>query len=186
MSMSGILARISFVFVITFALLSAGNLFFEHRHGKVDVVAFEPSVADVEALALNIYHETRGVRGPENIGWRSVAAVVFNRLADKRFPKTIPDVVYQTRIKRGKVTCEFSWYCDGRSDVPHNKKLYEEISVVARAYIIEYRSGAWHDPTRGAHSYHANTVKPNRYFQKLVAVVAMFEGGQGHFFYRDS
>lgn len=139
---------------------------------------------EVEILALNIYHESRGLSGKDNIGWRSVAAVVFNRLEDKRFPKTIRDIVIQKDERKG--TCAFSWYCDGISDTPRNASLYRKIYSEVEKYLTEYREGTWVDPTRGAHSYHANTVGPNKYFKKLNMVLAVIDGKFAHYFYRDS
>lgn len=139
--------------------------------------------ADVRALALNIYHESHGLRGPSNLGWRSVAAVVFNRMEDARFPKTLRGVVYQGNLEEG--TCAFSWYCDDLPDVPGDSKLYQEILREAQRYVYEYTHGVWRDPTWGAHSYHALTMSPNKYFKRLELVRVVREGRQGHMFYRD-
>lgn len=140
----------------------------------------DPRDKQAHVLALNIYHESRGLRGPRNVGWRSVAAVVFNRLDDERFPKTIEGVVFQK--KNG--TCAFSWYCDSAPDRPRNIALYKEVLREARKYISEYESGVWRDPTLGAHSYHALTIAPNEYFQRLEPIRVIYEGSQGHVFYR--
>jgi spore germination cell wall hydrolase CwlJ-like protein len=143
--------------------------------------------AEIKALALNIYYEARGIRPPdpsiEELGWRTVTAVVFNRLEDKRFPKTIEGVIYEKSSSSGKY--QFSWVGDNISNEPTDKKLYQEILQEARRYLDEYRAGKWRDVTFGAHSYHAKSMKPNMYFKKLVPTVSVQTRTQGHIFYKD-
>ncbi len=149
----------------------------------------EPSVPahvygnDSEAyiMALNIYHESASLRGKNDIGWRSVAGVVFNRLGDPRFPKTIEAVIKEVQ---GGV-CAFSWRCDHISDRPRHQALFEEILAESKKYLREYREGRWVDPVQGAHSYHANTVSPNQYFRGLKHVTTVAQGNLAHFFYKD-
>jgi len=138
---------------------------------------------DIEALALNLYHESRGLRGEYDEGWRSIAAVVFNRLNDKRFPKTVPEIVYERNPEKG--TCAFSWSCDTLSDTPKNRRVYEEARQAAYQYLLEYKSGRWVDPTGGAHSYHSTRVAQNAYFERLRVTKVIWNNVQGHYFYRD-
>jgi spore germination cell wall hydrolase CwlJ-like protein len=148
---------------------------FEH-HSHIDP-------KDVEALALNLYHESRGLRGEFDEGWRSIAGVVFNRLNDKRFPKTVPEIVYERNSLTG--TCAFSWFCDNLSDTPNNRRLYEETKRAAYQYLFEYKSGRWVDPTNGAHSYHSTRIAPNSYFERLRVTKVIWNEVQGHYFYSD-
>jgi len=86
----------------------------------------EPDVDEdeLQCLAKNIYHEARGESWE---GKLAVAWVTLNRVHSGRFPDTICDVVYQAQHStwwlenhgrkvpvRNK--CQFSWYCDGKSD----------------------------------------------------------------------
>lgn len=156
---------------------------------KVVPPRVEPSVPahvygnDSEAyiMALNIYHESASLRGKNDIGWRSVAGVVFNRLGDPRFPKTIEAVIKEVQ---GGV-CAFSWRCDHISDRPRHQALFEEILAESKKYLREYREGRWVDPVQGAHSYHANTVSPNQYFRGLKHVTTVAQGNLAHLFYKD-
>ncbi len=132
-------------------------------------------------LALNIYHETASLRGPNDKGWRAVAGVVFNRLDDERFPKTVEGVI--TEVKAG--VCQFSWRCDNVPDHPKHQALFAEILAESKKYLREYREGKWVDPVHGAHSYHANTVGPDKYFRKLELVATVAEGKLTHYFYKD-
>jgi len=107
---------------------------------------------DLNCLALNIYFEARSE--PLD-GKLAVGFVVLNRVADKRFPSKICDVVKQggeSRLHK----CQFSWWCDGRSDKPHNPQAWKESRVVARLVYWGYAE----DPTGGALWYHADYVRP--------------------------
>ena len=115
-----------------------------------------PTVADVseelECLARNVYFEARGEPAE---GKRAVAHVVMNRAASGRFPDTVCDVVYQGG-ERGRHKCQFSWWCDGRSDRPNNQAAWSVSQEVAH----EVYWGQTPDPTDGALWYHTTKVKP--------------------------
>jgi len=91
----------------------------------------------LECLARNIYHESRG---EFKEGQLAVAHVVFNRVADKRWPNTVCEVVYQPK--------QFSW-----TMVP----TLEENDRKAYSYAHEMAVEAYlsHDNTEGATHYHA-------------------------------
>jgi len=77
-------------------------------------------------LALNIYHEARN---QPVAGQIAVSEVVLNRVADSKYPNTICEVVYQAKYKKGsnlpiRNQCQFSWYCDGKSDKPTDIDAY--------------------------------------------------------------
>ena len=115
--------------------------------------------AMVVCLATAIYFEARG---EPRVGQQAVAHVVLNRVRDPRFPSNVCDVVEQgPRYKWNpdipvKHRCQFSYYCDGKSDEPKDKKAYK------RAYNIALRAiaGGSDDPTEGATHYHAHYVYP--------------------------
>ena len=107
---------------------------------------------EIECLALNIYFEARGE--PET-GQLAVGHVVMNRVASARFPSTVCDVIQQGGELR-RYRCQFSWWCDGRSDKPLNKRLWEKSSELA----LNVYWGRSADPTEGALWYHADYVKP--------------------------
>lgn len=71
-------------------------------------------------LTMNIYHESRG----ENpFGMLLVAFVTLDRLYDGRWGNTIKEVVTSP--------CQFSWYSDGKSDIPTDRDAWEESKKVA-------------------------------------------------------
>jgi spore germination cell wall hydrolase CwlJ-like protein len=108
--------------------------------------------SELNCLALNIYFEARG---ESLIGMRAVAHVVMNRVDDPRFPDTICGVVRQggeSKLHR----CQFSWWCDGRSDRPKHDKAWERSKALARAVFWGYSP----DPTDGALWYHSRKARP--------------------------
>lgn len=113
-------------------------------------------------LALNVYHESRS----DNFSGRlAVADVVLNRVESKYYPDNICDVVYQTQTRvnwKGNVVpargrCQFSWYCDGQSDFPHEKLAWMKAEKVAELLL----DGEWRGISEGATHYHATYVEPN-------------------------
>lgn len=85
---------------------------------------------DVHWLALNIYHEARG-EGRE--GMRAVGWVTINRTLSNRFPNTISAVVTQGGERRNR--CQFSWWCDGRSDKPGDQKRWGAAQWIAEEIL---------------------------------------------------
>ena len=91
---------------------------------------------DVHCLAEYIYHEARG---ESTAGKMAVALVTLNRVKDKRFPDTICSVVKQTKFyPSGRIdlhSCQFSWYCDGKSDKPRDKKCWDDALLIAEVML---------------------------------------------------
>ena len=116
-------------------------------------------------LALNTYHEAKN---QSLVGQIATAQVVMNRVEDNRFPNTICEVVKQGPTRPSwedpkkeypiKHRCQFSWYCDGKSDVPKNEKAWKKAQDYA--YLVLYNRIAI-DVTEGATHYHATYVRPS-------------------------
>ena len=114
----------------------------------------------IVCLALNVYHEAKN---QSLSGQIAVAEVVMNRVADSRYPNNVCDVVKQGLTYRWnpgfpiRNKCQFSWYCDGKSDVAKEKEAWEESLSVAKGvyygYLDAYLEGATH--------YHAYYVNPS-------------------------
>ena len=118
-----------------------------------------------ECLAMNMYHEARN---QGTAGVFAVSAVVLNRVNDPRFPNTICEVIKQGPTRASwkdpqirfpiKNRCQFSWYCDGKSDNPHNKKEYQLFVNLSSAILSNQIP--FLDITDGATFYHADYVSP--------------------------
>lgn len=108
---------------------------------------------EIQCLALNIYFEARSE--PE-AGKYAVGHVVLNRVADPRYPDSICEVVQeggQETLHR----CQFSWWCDGESDLPTEAAAWQQSKMIAN-YVYW---GFSKDPTFGALWYHADYVRPS-------------------------
>ena len=86
---------------------------------------------ELYCLAQNIYFEA----GNQPLAGKiAVANVTFNRVEDPQFPDTICGVVYQAKTRvnwKGDVVpikhkCQFSWYCDGKPDVPTDSTTWRK------------------------------------------------------------
>lgn len=106
----------------------------------------------LDCLALNIYHEARGE--PEE-GRLAVAQVVMNRVSHQRFPDDVCAVVKQGG-EWPRSRCQFSWWCDGRSDRVSDPSAMADIRDLAKAVL----KGRETDPSNGALWYHADHVAP--------------------------
>jgi len=111
-------------------------------------------------LALNVYHEAKN---QSFMGQVAVAQVVMNRVKDERYPNTVCDVVKQAETYKYKPTipiknkCQFSWYCDGKSDKPEEAKAWRDAMHVANGVY----NGHIGDFVEGATHYHAYYVNPS-------------------------
>jgi spore germination cell wall hydrolase CwlJ-like protein len=100
-------------------------------------------------LALAIYWEARGEgqAGMVAVGW-----TILNRAQSEQFPSTPCGVIYQGD-ERGR--CQFSWWCDGKSDRPRDWKSWTRARVIAARLIVDPPP----DPTHGALFYHSTSIK---------------------------
>ena len=116
-------------------------------------------------LALNTYHEAKN---QSLVGQVATAQVVMNRVADDRYPNTVCEVVKQGPHRPSwenpekeypiRHRCQFSWYCDGKPDVPKNEKAWRKAQDVA--FLVLYNKINL-DVTEGATHYHATYVNPD-------------------------
>ena len=97
-----------------------------------------------------------------------MSAVVMNRVNDERFPNSVCEVVLQAQTRPSwrdgtpipiRNRCQFSWYCDGKSDEIKDEKTYQKILDFAG--LILHNNIRFVDITDGATHYHADYVKPD-------------------------
>jgi N-acetylmuramoyl-L-alanine amidase len=90
-------------------------------------------------------------RGEGQDGMKAVGSVVLNRVEDERFPDDPCAVVYQ-----GGETppCQFSWWCDGKSDRPTHEGLWQT-SLALSTDLLNDRPA---DPTYGALFFHNTSI----------------------------
>ncbi len=105
-------------------------------------------------------------------GMEAIANVVMNRLGHKGFPNTICEVVRQGH-ERG--ACQFSWWCDGRSDDAEEDKPYAIAKETARKALNRQLP----DRTGGAMYFHQRKLTPG-WSGKYIKTVEIGE----HVFYK--
>ena len=132
----------------------------------------------IMCLALNVYHEARD---QPFIGQVAVAQVVMNRVYDDRYPDHPCVVVFQGPTYSWKPDfpvrhrCQFSWYCDGKSDKVYDEDAYRQALTIAHGVYYDDLD----DFVEGATHYHATYVLPE-WAESKTPVVQI---GQ-HMFYR--
>jgi len=114
--------------------------------------------AAVFCLALNIYYEARN---QPVVGQIAVSQVVLHRVKDKRYPNTVCKVVRQAKYSKGgtipvRHKCQFSWFCDGKSDRPLEKDAFRWSVSLSKRIL----AGEFADLVDGSTHYHSDKVNP--------------------------
>ena len=115
----------------------------------------ETTIAEeANCLAKNLYWESRNQTVNSMY---AVAEVVMSRVKDNRWPDTVCGVIKQKRHG----ICQFSWYCDDRSDdpwlhIPQERVAWQLARIVANV-VLKYGPT---NLTKGALWYHSNKVRP--------------------------
>lgn len=111
-----------------------------------------------ECMQKNIYFEARN---QSFVGKLAVGLTVLNRVESAKYPDDVCSVIYQAKTdKKGspiRNNCQFSWYCDGKSD----NMLDEDAAARAAlaAWVVLQKN--FIDITEGATHYHAEYVTPS-------------------------
>jgi spore germination cell wall hydrolase CwlJ-like protein len=101
-------------------------------------------------LALSLYFEARGEgrNGMIAVGW-----TILNRIRSHKFPATPCAVVRQGGERP---PCQFSWWCDGKSDRPRNRHSWNQAVLIAAQLMTDPPP----DPTGGALFFHSTQIRP--------------------------
>ena len=135
---------------------------------------------DAYCMAKNIYFEA----GNQPVAGKiAVSHVVLNRMYSPSYPDNICDVIYQARWRtdwKGKEVpvrhmCQFSWFCDGKSDDPVDSDTWMFSLMVANSVL----NGDFSDITEGSTHYHADSVHP--YWSDSLNKVVTIDN---HIFYK--
>jgi spore germination cell wall hydrolase CwlJ-like protein len=110
----------------------------------------EPLDDALTCLARTLYWEARG---ESEASMKAIANVVMNRLGHDGFPDTVCGVVKQGH-EQG--LCQFSWWCDGRSDHAWEEDPYKISKEIARRALNLQLT----DLTGGALYFHHRDVDP--------------------------
>lgn len=116
-------------------------------------VALRTPTEQETCLSTAIYHEARG----ETLkGQFAVAEVILNRVASRRFPNTICEVVYQGVRPGQRGGCQFSFACDGKPETLHNRAAASLAQRIAQVMA----DGGHRGLTGGALYFHTTEVEP--------------------------
>lgn len=142
-----------------------------YAEDKFVPTAKKVKLADSERLCLAqaIYHEARG---ETEAGQMAVANVIINRAFSKKYPSTICGVVFQN-ADRGRYKCQFTFACDGRSDMGTERKAWNRSIKLAEAAFAEFQQGERPDVIPGnVLFYHTTAVAPkwSHTFRRVAAI----------------
>ena len=107
-----------------------------------------PLEREHHCLALALYWEARGE--PE-VGMVAVGWAILNRASSPEFPATPCGVVFEGGEQP---PCQFSWWCDGKSDRPRDRRSWIRAQVVAASLLTKPPP----DPTHGALFFHSTRI----------------------------
>jgi spore germination cell wall hydrolase CwlJ-like protein len=116
----------------------------------LDPTGREPLDDALTCLARTVYWEARG---DTEESMEAIASVVMNRLGHNGYPDTVCAVVKQGH-EQGK--CQFSWWCDGRTDSAFEEDPYKISKEIARRALNLQLT----DQTGGALYFHHRDVNP--------------------------
>jgi N-acetylmuramoyl-L-alanine amidase len=144
------------IFICLLTILLLGNILFGYKsvtkHQEAQQLMAKFDNQEIECLAKNIYYESRGSNTQEQV---AVAYVTLNRVEHQTVPKTICEVVYDSKMVKGHLVGQFSWTHQHKM---LSRKLETEawIKVKALATEIYYnKETEFKDPTNGATFYYS-------------------------------
>ena len=142
---------------------------------SADATSLKARERQLLCMTQNIYYEA-GNEPAE--GKLAVAQVVMNRSKSGQFPEDLCKVIYQKNVFYEKTVCQFSWYCEGKTDfskINKNQKNWQESADAAKMVLME---GFRLPSLKNALYYHAEYVSPNWDKDRLIKI------GR-HIFYKD-
>ena len=141
--------------------------------GTYQLIKYKNIQNDIKCLTLNIFHEARS---ESKAGQRAVASVTLNRVASKRYPNSVCDVVYQKRWDkiRKRYVSQFSWTEFDQPPKLKSKAWHRAWNIAEEVYKEKNKK-----LLKGALFYHAKYIKPS-WARKKKPIARI---GQ-HIFYR--
>lgn len=111
--------------------------------------------AERRCLTEAMYFEAGG-EGEK--GMRAVGEVILRRQATPGFPKTVCKVIRQGLTK---VSCEFSYLCDGSRRKKRGRVLWNDAWRLAGTMLANKKAALAENVTEGATYFHADYVSPD-------------------------
>ncbi|MEM9580759.1 MAG: cell wall hydrolase [Pseudomonadota bacterium] len=152
-----------------FRQVSAGDV--TYTRSFLDSLPAASGGKSLKCLSEALYFEARG----ETVkGQFAVAEVIMNRVESARYPDTVCGVINQGTGR--KYQCQFTYTCDGRAEVIHEKTVHERLKKIAKLMLSDKPRKI----TNGATHYHTTAVRPrwSRVFPRTATIGV-------HHFYRE-
>lgn len=138
---------------------------------------------EFECMRANMFYEARNQKSDE--AYIAVGYSVINRTKTKGYPSTMCGVIEEKKFvaRKKRWVCQYSWYCDGKSDVPNlanviERKAWERAGELALAVM----KNEVDNPIGRATMYHATYVSPKWDYKKLTRVTRI----ETHIFYNET
>ena len=150
-------------YIVAFYILLGNQIMAQPAQIEITSGIIGVNQEELLCLAQNIYFEARN---QDLKTMEAVGHVTMNRVASPKFPDTVCKVIRQGPMSGGEPKlnrCQFSWYCDGKSDkMPVNdtepeQRAYFNAMLVAEMILID----GVPDTTFGSTYYHAAYVNPS-------------------------
>lgn len=148
---------------------------------EAETVLVQLDQSEFECMRANMYYEARNQKTDD--AYIAVGYTVKNRVGKRGYPDTLCGVVQQKKFvrRKGRWVCQYSWFCDGKSDVPNlanviERKAWERAGELAAAVMRDEVD----NPIGNATMYHATYVKPDWDYKKLTRVAHI----ESHIFYQ--
>ncbi len=116
-----------------------------------------------DCMAIGLYHEARG---EPIIGQYAVGATILNRVRSSAYPDSVCGVVFQNDHMINR--CQFSFACDGISDLPKNEASYTKMQNLAKVLMIngiareaKFIGNQFQANVDGMTHYHRHDVYPS-------------------------
>ncbi|QGH74753.1 cell wall hydrolase domain protein [Bacteriophage DSS3_PM1] len=119
-------------------------------------------------LAMALYFEVRGEMKHNPHPGYAVAEVIMNRVEDRRWPDNVCAVIQQDKGPKPH-DCQFSFYCDGKSDKMGDVKAREQSIAIAKDVLAGERP-------LGITSNHYHTDKVNPSWNKRMEFDGLIGG----------
>ena len=148
------------------ALNFAASSFLSWTHNITAL--FASRIVEKSCLARAVYFEARS---EPTLGQLAVATVILNRVKAPHYPSSICGVVYQGASHLNG--CQFSFACDGKSDLPKAGRAWQKAIAVANLALtgekemeMEMENEDLQFVSTATH-YHADYVEP--YWSKSLS-----------------
>ena len=118
---------------------------------------FSLRMVEKSCLATAVYFEARS---EPTSGQLAVANVIINRTKTPAYPATICGVVFQGSSRFN--ACQFSFACDGKSDIPQAKRAWQKAVAIANLLLPSEQKRKYKEFlfVSTATNYHADYVDP--------------------------